>query len=247
MLDYYAFMYITITNLHHIKQTMTLLLKIRKEKGVNQETIATRIGVSRQTYSHIEKGDSDLTLWQAVILSEYFDIAIDSLLPTHAEISQKTQFNREKYKQIIKNFIHLGGADDGKITKTKLAKLCYLLDFAWYYKHLEAITGLEYRKIQQWPVPDIYFTTIEELQLEEEIAVEQKWSAYLISTIGEVEHSLLSKEEFSLLKAIALKRKEQNTQQIVDFTHQQLPRMMCYDKEIIPYELITQEDPDHVY
>jgi hypothetical protein len=51
----------------------------------------------------------------------------------------------------------------------------------------------------------------------------------------------------NLLKKIAKKWKNKNTQEIVEFTHQQLPRMICYDKEIIPYDLITQEEVDNVY
>ncbi len=34
---------------------------------------------------------------------------------------------------------------------------------------------------------------------------------------------------------------------IVDFTHNQLPWSVTDDKEIIPYVLITQEDPQNVY
>jgi hypothetical protein len=46
---------------------------------------------------------------------------------------------------------------------------------------------------------------------------------------------------------IAEKWKNKNTKEIVDFTHNQLPWSMCYEKEIIPYILITQESFDNVY
>lgn len=54
-------------------------------------------------------------------------------------------------------------------------------------------------------------------------------------------------EEKSLLAKIAKKWKYANVKEIVDFTHEQLPWMICEDKEIIPYGIITQEDPNHVY
>jgi len=41
--------------------------------------------------------------------------------------------------------------------------------------------------------------------------------------------------------------KDANTQTIVNFTHHQKPWMACRPNEIIPYELILQEDPNHVY
>jgi hypothetical protein len=57
----------------------------------------------------------------------------------------------------------------------------------------------------------------------------------------------LSKEENLLIKKIAIKWKHKKTNEIVNFTHNQLPYFLCKDNELIPYELITQEDPDKVY
>jgi hypothetical protein len=153
----------------------------------------------------------------------------------------------EKYKQIITNFIKYWADDDWKITKTKLAKLCYLLDFAWYYFNLEPITGLEYRKLAQWPVPDVYFTTIDELQEEESIAMKIKWKSFLIENIWEPNRDKLNDDELSLLQKIAKKWKWKQTKEIVDFTHKQLPWAICFDKEVIPYGLISQEDTENVY
>ena len=50
-----------------------------------------------------------------------------------------------------------------------------------------------------------------------------------------------------LIKKIAEKWKNKKTSEIVNFTHIQLPYSICRDNELIPYELITQEDPDSVY
>jgi hypothetical protein len=57
----------------------------------------------------------------------------------------------------------------------------------------------------------------------------------------------LDAEELGLIKKICKKRQKADTQEIVDFTHKQLPWMLCQDKEIIPYEFITQEEPENVY
>jgi len=69
----------------------------------------------------------------------------------------------------------------------------------------------------------------------------------LISNKERPNTSKLNLEEQSFLKKIADKWKYKNTKEIVDFTHNQLPWSMCYKKEIIPYGLITQEDPKNVY
>ena len=59
--------------------------------------------------------------------------------------------------------------------------------------------------------------------------------------------SFLSKAELVLIQNIAKKWKDKKTNEIVNFTHNQLPYLISRDNEIIPYELITQEDPQYVY
>ena len=226
---------------------MTEFIKnLRIERWVSQQELADLLGVTRQTYSKLENWKIDPTLWQAVKISEFFGVDVVEFLPWDTQTRATKEIDREKYRQIIKNFIKYW-SNNWKITKTKLAKLCYLLDFARYYNNLESITWLEYRRIQQWPVPDAYFRTIEELQEEESITINQKWKAYLIENVEEPKHDRLSEDEMNLLEKIAKKWKDDDTQKIVDFTHQQLPRMICKDKEIIPYDLITQEESDNVY
>ena len=220
---------------------------LRKQQWTNQQELADQLGISRQTFSKIEKWEAELTLWQAVKLAEIFDIHIEQLLPHTTAPTIISWIDRDKYKQIITNFITYWSDADWKITKTKLAKLCYLLDFSWYYFNLQSITWLEYRKIQQWPVPDAYFATIEELQQEESIAIEIKWKSYMIENIWSPKSDALSEDELALIQKISLKWKNKNTQEIVEFTHKQLPWMICYDKEIIPYSFITQEEIENVY
>lgn len=57
----------------------------------------------------------------------------------------------------------------------------------------------------------------------------------------------LNKQELDLIKKIAEKWKDKKTRDIVNFTHNQLPFKLCAPDEIIPYELIVQEDPKYVY
>ncbi len=227
---------------------MTQIIKqLRTAKRINQQEIADMLGITRQTFSKVENNEVELTLWQAVKLAEFFWVGIEKFISTNTQTTSQWSIDWEKYKQIITNFIHYWSDSDGKITKTKLAKLCYLLDFSWYYFNLQSITWLEYRRIQQWPVPDAYFATVADLQEEEGIAIEIKWKAMLIENISIPKNDKLSDDEKDLLKKIAIKWKDSNTKDIVDFTHNQLPWIICKEKEIIPYNLITQEDKENVY
>ncbi len=222
--------------------------KFRKDKKLIQDEVAKYLGITRQTFSKLEKGNIEPTLWQAVKMAELFWVEIDNFINSDIKTEKTDKTDLEKYKQIIQFFIdNIKTKDYPKVTKTKLAKLCYLADFAWYYNNLESLTNLEYRKIQQWPVPDEFFRVIDELLDEESISIEIDWKSYLISNKERPNTSKLNLEEKSFLKKIADKWKYKNTKEIVDFTHNQLPWSICYEKEIIQYGLITQEDPSNVY
>lgn len=221
--------------------------KLRNERGFSQDQIAKVIGVSRPTYTSIESGKQELSLEEAKKLASLFGISID-------ELSSGNISNIQKYKHMILTFLRMNISKDGKIPKTKLAKMLYLADFAWFYNHLESMSGITYRKIEYGPVPDAFFRALDELESDGKINVDIKHDngkdMYLISenesNINE-KMQTISAEEKELMKKIAVKWKNKKTKDIVTFTHNQMPYTLCRDNELIPYELITQEDPDLVY
>ena len=190
--------------------------KSRELKRLTQEEVATRLEISRQTYARIESGDSELTLWQAVILAKYLDITLWDMTWEDMRVISNQEYDIEQYKAILTQCIKFWSDKDGKITKTKLAKLAYLIDFGWFYENLELLTGLKGR-------------------------------TQLIENIGTPSIDGLSSEQLAFIEKICQKWQGKNTEDIVKYTHEQLPWKICYDGEIIPYELITQEDPDNVY
>lgn len=63
--------------------------QLRKRKGISQEELADRIGVSRQAVSKWESGQTSPDLEKIVLLSDYFEVTTDYLLkgvsPTPAQ------------------------------------------------------------------------------------------------------------------------------------------------------------------
>lgn len=222
---------------------------LRVGKGFSQEQVANAIGVSRSTYTAIEAGKQPLDVEEAKKLASFFSIGVDALLSGAIP-------DIEKYKHMILSYLrmNLTKKDDSKVTKTKLAKLLYLADFAWFYDHMESMSGMQYRKIAYGPVPDTFFRAIDELEEAGKIVIERKNNdgkdMLLVSESDSNKNEkiqTLSVEEQALMKKIAVKWKDKNTNEIVNFTHNQLPYFLCRDNELIPYELITQEDPGVVY
>jgi hypothetical protein len=110
------------------------------------------------------------------------------------------------------------------------------------------MSGMTYRKLPRGPVADVYFRALDEMEEDGTIIREPKGKAILFSLIeNEAPASSLLESEISLIKKIAEAWIGKSTNDIVNFTHEQLPWQICRDGEIIPYGLITQEEPERVY
>jgi transcriptional regulator with XRE-family HTH domain len=235
--------------MYMINEYREIIKELRTKYNFSQEQVANAIGVSRPTYTAIESGKQKLDIEEAKKLANLYSMGVDELLSGRIP-------DIEKYKQMILLYLRMNLTDkkDGKVTKTKLAKLLYLADFSWYYEHLKSMSGMQYRKITYGPVPDTFFRAIDELENDGKILIERKNDdGKEMSLISESEGNRnekvtkVSSEEKRLLGAIARKWQDKKTKDIVNFTHNQLPYFLCRDNELIPYELITQEDGNQVY
>src|SRR3990167_6772567 len=220
-----------------------LITSLRKKNRFSQVYIAKKLGLSRQSYMAIEHGDREITLDEAEQICDIFGLTMEDL-------AKAVEPKYEKYKQMILVYLKTSISNDGKVPKTKLAKLLYLADFAWYYNNLKSMSGMQYLRRAYGPVPDPYFRALAELEEDGKISVDHKGDAFLISLSGSSSKQkldLLNDKEVELIKKIGGKWKNKNTRDIVDFTHEQLPYKLCAPDEAIPYELIIQQDPDYVY
>lgn len=226
----------------------TIAEKIKQRRlklGLSQEEVADKLGISRPTYIAVETGKKQLTITELRQLTSIINSSLEEFLFDTMQVSTG-DFGIEKYKQIILNCLQYGCDSDGKITKTKLAKLAYLVDFKWFYDNLRSLSGLAYRRIAHGPVPDQYFRVVDELYESGAITIESKGMAFLITANENAPTNQLTDDEIKVIKNISIKWKNKNSQDIEDFTHNQLPWKICRQGELIPYELITQEDPENV-
>ena len=211
--------------------------KIRIARGFTQEQIANVLCMSRVTYINVTKCKRDLTISELEKLSAFYNIPIAELLDQPR--------NNEKFKQMY--FYILRSFKEG-IPKTKFAKLLYLADFCYYYDNLIPMSGVRYVRREYGPVADIFFELTDELYDKGKINIEPLDYALIIkSTTLEQDDNMLSTEEKALIDKLCDYWKDKRTSEIVNFTHEQKPWKACRDGEYIPYSLIIQEDPNHVY
>jgi transcriptional regulator with XRE-family HTH domain len=214
--------------------------ELRLLSGLTQEDVAQKLDISRQRWIMVEQGNRDLSTDELEILASIFGISV-------ADFFEETR-NNEKFKQMYFYFLRHCANDYGKITKTKLAKLLYLADFKNYFEELESMSGVKYIRREYGPVADIFFEMTEDLYDNGKIdIIPYKDSLLIKPTSNEIGVDLLNESEKQSLSEICALWKKKRTKEIVNYTHEQKPWKMCRDGEYIPYSLIIQEDPNHVY
>lgn len=220
------------------------LRELRATHGLSQDDVAKAIGVSRSSIVATEKGERDLSSEELGKLADFLGLDIVDLLSLDIP-------DYDKYREMILEALRRYSEYAGKsATKTLLSKLVYLADFAWYYDQLRPMSGMKYRRLQYGPVPDQYFRVVDELidegKMSLQVGDEAQW-LNLTRSARSVPPQYLSTQELDLIDKIAKKWKDASTKEIVNFTHTQLPWQICRQNELIPYELITQEEPERVY
>lgn len=221
------------------------LRELRKVYGLSQEQVAEAIGINRTTLVSVEKGSRKLSSAELGKLADYLGIDMSDLL-------SRDMPDMEKYKQIILEVVDEYHKATGKsLPKTFLAKLVYLVDFGWFYDELKPMSGMKYRKISYGPVPDQFFRVYEEMEGRELDVKRSDQGAFwttLTTRAGEIaSRDKLSDAEKQKIHDVVDKWKDSNTDEIVAFTHNQLPYQVSRQDQFIPYELITQEEPENVY
>lgn len=187
----------------------------------------------------VEKGERDLSTEELDILAGLFGVSVVDFF--------NEERNNKKFLQMY-FYILKRASKNGKIPKTKLAKLLYLADFRNFFEELEPMSGVRYIRREYGPVADIFFEVTEDLYDTGKIDIEPYNEALMIkSTTNDVDDDLLSNDEKKRLNEICAAWKDKRTSEIVNFTHQQKPWRACRDGEYIPYTLIIQEEPEHVY
>lgn len=99
------------------------LYNLRKQKGLSQEELASRLNVSRQTVSKWEVGESTPDMEKLAAISELFEVSLDELVldkkPKQQEVVTEQIVKSELYSDIKENVL----TDDNKKKAKKWLKI----------------------------------------------------------------------------------------------------------------------------
>ena len=214
---------------------------------LTQAGLARALGISRLTYIAIENGDKKPTIDQIDIISSVFGMSTQELLFPNTQSDSPNSKNLSKYRQMCLACIKFGAKSDGKITKTKLAKLLYLVDFSWFADKGLPMSGLEYRALPRGPVADQFFQITDEMFESGQVEIDSKGAALLFSITEEPSLDGLSKDELNHIKKVAEKWRSADTQTIVEFTHNQTPWTSTLPGMKIAYSHVSKIPPEQLY
>jgi transcriptional regulator with XRE-family HTH domain len=217
------------------------VLAWREASRLTQQQVADRLGISRQRYILVEKGLRDLTISELRVLADVFGVLPEDFFREPVDMA--------KFRQMYFACLKFASDASGGVPKTKLAKLLYLADFTRFYQELESMSGVQYRRMEYGPVADVFFSLTDDLYQTGKIDIRPIEKAQIVCprTREADNFDKLSEAELNLIKDICDVWKDKRTEEIVNFTHEQKPWQACRDGEYIPYELIIQEDPAHVF
>jgi len=142
---------------------------LRKSKGLSQEDLALRVGLSRSALTQVELGNRSLSALELHNFSIQLGFSIDdfmgeAFIPNpiiQSEEKEEKNANTRisvpdlkvnKFKNVLL-YILENCAGKPNVGETLLYKLLYFSDFNYYELHEEHLSGATYRKLPYGPVP----------------------------------------------------------------------------------------------
>lgn len=242
--------------------------QLRKKNNLTQEFLASKLGISRPTYVQIEQGERDLTISEAKKLAAVFGITVEDFLAGKSperkivlekekkcKTSKKTgiriivpRANVKKFKEVLLYILGKVGAKPN-IGETALYKLLYFIDFDFYEKFEEQLTGAQYIKNHYGPTPIEFEKIVEEMEQKGEIErVKSRYFQYDQKKYlprRESDLSKLSAQEIKHIDEVLARLSDKNANELTEYSHSDVPWRVHKDGEIISYETVFYRDTGH--
>lgn len=231
---------------------------LRKRKGLSQEELANKIGLSRPSLVQVEGGGRKLSVSELVKISIELGFALDDFVSgetvslTESVITTPQQENPqqerisipslhlEKFKNILL-YILERCAGKPNVGETVLYKLLYFADFNYYELYEEHLTGATYRKLPFGPVPlNLDVVMNEMIDGGELTRVKTEFHGYLQTRYLPLEKpdlQLLKASEKEIIDRVIEQFSDWSASAISEYSHKDMPWLASKHGEVINYEL----------
>ena len=253
------------------KELYTKLTLLRKQNGFSQERVAEELGMSRPTYMQIEKGKRELTISEARKLAGIFSLSLEDFLEGSASVLPEVTLesggrkenrkekksdirivmpraNVKKFKEVLLYVLSKVGAKPN-IGETALYKLLYFIDFDFYEKFEEQLTGARYIKNHYGPTPVEFKKVVESMEEKKEIErVRSNYFQYEQKKYlprREPDLKVLSAQEVKHIDEVLARLSDKNANELSDYSHSDIPWKVHKLGEMINYESVFYRGQEH--
>ncbi len=232
--------------------------KQRTKRKLTQEYLASKLGMSRPTYMHIERGKRELTISEAKKIAAIFDMQLNDFLkerePKYAisienkspESSNDLQIrvaekDVEKFSQVLLYILNKVGGKPN-VGETVLHKLLYFIDFDYYEKYEENLMGATYIKNYHGPTSVELGAMLQKMQEQGEIeAVKSQYFKYQQKKyLPRIRPNLdiLSAREIEHIDDVLARLSDKNAAEIERYSHEDIPWQSAQDGKPLSYESV---------
>jgi len=148
--------------------------------------------------------------------------------------------NEKKYKNAILFFA--GKIQNGTLGKLKMMKLLYYLDFDFFEKYGKSVTGDQYLRFENGPVPRMAEKLLKEMSGKDIKITHRKIKEGLnsqqhIEPLKDFDLDVFTKEELLMLEEIASKWEKFTGSEMKAATHGEAPWISTKPDDVIDYNL----------
>lgn len=230
---------------------------LRKSKGLSQEELATRVGISRSALTQIELGNRNLSALEMHVFSMQLGFSTDDFLSSDfsidADIESDTQEEESKNTRIsvpklrvakFKNvllYLLENCAGKPNVGETLIYKLLYFSDFNYYELYEEHLSGATYRKLPYGPVPKNMDAIIKDMIDKDELRrIKTEYHNYPQTRyipLVKADLTKLKASEKDVLDKVIDQFSDWSAKAISDYSHKDIPWIVSKDGKEINYEL----------
>lgn len=232
--------------------------QLRENIDASQQDVADAIKVARATYANWETGKRDPNLGEINKLAEYYQISPAELISDEAlTVSEPIapyrfkddndiiprdidpKIKPEKLREVLLYILEKVGAKPN-VGETVLYKLLYFIDFDYYEKTGQSITGLSYIRNHYGPTPAVDFMRVVESmeRLGELEVVDTKFfnntqKKYLPTKSANLRD--LNADEIKHIDETLVKLSDKTASELSELSHYDTPWLVAKQGEKIAY------------
>ncbi len=228
----------------------------RKLKGLSQEELSRRIGISRPSLAQVEQGNRNLNVLELQKLAIELGFSMDKFLAKDFQLTEDLETEAVESKQEVrisipklqvgkmKNvLLYLLERCAGKpnVGETVLYKLLYFADFNYYELYEEHMTGARYRKLPYGPVPQKLSSLLNRMIDDGDLKrVKTAYHGFAQTRYLPLEKSDLTQlkaSEKEVLDKVIDQFSDWSASAISDYSHKDMPWLASGEGDDIDYEL----------